>query len=313
MNKRAEPQAQTGRGSTPDRRLALLGLLATVLSVYLIWARPLQQRWGATDEEVARSMPGDELDAHPDSHATRAMTIRGTPEQIWPWLAQMGYGRAGLYGFDIVRGPGGARSAERILPQFQDIPAGDSVSADPVTPMKFHAVESPRYIVWSGDDGHRSFTWALYPVDAENTRLVSRVRWDSQLGQPALFGSELLNEFTQNLAVREMLQGIQGRVEGHIRPASDSNIEAFIYAGTLVAFVWAAISLLRLPLTWGSWLVGLAGGLTWLVSWYAPVSIWVGAVSALLVVWAVRVEFRDHQRAKLAQPARTKAAPSRGH
>ncbi len=108
--------------------------------------------------------------------------------------------------------------------------------------------------------------------------------------------------------MRKVLQGIQGRVEGHVEPASDVNIEFFIYVGAFLAFVWAALSVLRLPLTWASWLVGLSSGLTWLLSWYAPVSIWIGAVLAMLVVWAVRVEFRDVQRARMEQQGRVKSA-----
>jgi hypothetical protein len=69
--------------------------------------------------------------------------------------------------------------------------------------------------------------------------------------------------------------------------------------GTFIAFVWAASSVPRLPLTWGSWLVGLAGGLSWLVSWYGPVSLWTGALLSFLIVWAVRVEFRDAKRAQM--------------
>ena len=88
------------------------------------------------------------------------------------------------------------------------------------------------------------------------------------------------------------------------------NIEFFIYLGAFLVFIWAVISVLRLPFTWGSWLVGLAGGLTWLVSWYAPVSIWIGAVFSLLIVWAIRVEYRDLQRAKQAQAAKSRSVPS---
>ena len=72
--------------------LALLGL---VMAAYLLWARPYQLHWGATDGEVNRAMPGDELESHPTFLATRSITIDGTPQQIWPWLIQMGYTRAG--------------------------------------------------------------------------------------------------------------------------------------------------------------------------------------------------------------------------
>lgn len=91
------------------RLLAALALAGLVLIVYLLWARPYQLRWGATNDEVARPMPGDELDPTPTFLANRAITINGTPQEIWPWLLQMGYGRAGYYGYDILENLGSPR------------------------------------------------------------------------------------------------------------------------------------------------------------------------------------------------------------
>jgi hypothetical protein len=284
-----------GRNETIKRVMAVPGLIVVVLAVYFLWARPYQLRWGATDEEVRRPMPGDELDSRPTFLATRAITIDAGPAKIWPWLIQMGYGRAGYYGYDILENLG-KPSAERILPQFQDFQVGDDVPISPAASMVFYAIEPNQYLIWAGKNNYGGFLWALYPVDATHTRLVSRIRWSHHWTQPALLGLDLFTEFTDHLAVRKILQGVKGRVEGNIQPMSDANIEFFIYLGSFVAFVWAAISVLRLPLTWGSWLVGLAGGLSWLISWYAPVVIWIGAVLAFLIVWAVRVEFRDVQR-----------------
>src|SRR5512135_3169783 len=101
--------------------LAVIALLALVLGAYLLWARPYQLRWGATDEEVRRPMPGDELDPTPTFLSTRAITIDAAPDKIWPWLIQMAYSRAGFYGYDILENlgsPRGIRSADSILPEF---------------------------------------------------------------------------------------------------------------------------------------------------------------------------------------------------
>src|SRR6266568_3522509 len=69
--------------------------LVIALAGYLLIYRPLQLRWGASGEEVARVMPGDEIQRQPIFNATRAVTINARPEQIWPWLVQIGYKRAG--------------------------------------------------------------------------------------------------------------------------------------------------------------------------------------------------------------------------
>jgi hypothetical protein len=287
------------------RILAVLGLLAVVLALYFAWARPYQLRWGATDEEVRRSMPGDELSNNPTFLATRAITIDGTPEVVWPWLMQMGYKRAGFYGYDILENLG-TPSADRILPQYQDFQVGDPVPISPVSTLIFHAIEPYQYIVWTGKDKAGAFTWALYPVDEAHTRLVSRIQWSHHWSEPGRLALDVFTEFTDHLAVRKILQGVKDRVEGQAEPASDTNIEFFLYAGAAFVFVWAAISVLRLPLTWGSWLTGLGGGLSWLVMWYAPVSIWIGALLSFLVVWAVRVEFREVQRSKKRREAERK-------
>jgi hypothetical protein len=59
-------------------------------------------RWGATPAEARAGMPGDDL--VPVSHftATRAITIKAQPGEVWPWLTQVGYGRAGFYSYDLL-------------------------------------------------------------------------------------------------------------------------------------------------------------------------------------------------------------------
>jgi hypothetical protein len=80
--------------------IGLAALAAMTLGVYLRFIRPWQLRWGATDEEVARAMPGDDVVQRATFNATRGVTIQARPEQIWPWLVQMGFNRAGYYSYD---------------------------------------------------------------------------------------------------------------------------------------------------------------------------------------------------------------------
>lgn len=71
--------------------------LALACVGYMLVYRPLQLRWGATQEEVQRAMLGDEVRPKPVFNATRAITIRAKAEQAWPWIVQIGYRRAGWY------------------------------------------------------------------------------------------------------------------------------------------------------------------------------------------------------------------------
>jgi hypothetical protein len=89
---------------------------AACTGAYLKWLRPLQMTWGATAEEVARVYPYDDAFEHPEWNATRAVTVEARPEQIWPFLVQIGWGRAGWYGYDWVDN-GGRPSTWELLPE----------------------------------------------------------------------------------------------------------------------------------------------------------------------------------------------------
>lgn len=283
--------------------VGILGLVGLVVAAYILWARPYQLRWGATDEELQRSMPGDELNPNPKFLATRAITIEATPEEIWPWLIQMGYKRAGFYGYDILENlasPRGIRSADRILPEFQHFTVGDEVPISPAGDLVFYAIEPNRYLIWSGEAGWGGFTWALYPVDDNRTRLVSRFRWSHNWRKPSQLALDLFTEFTDHLSVRKILQGVKGRVEGRIEPMAQANTEFAIYLASALIFLGAVVLILLRPLTWRRWLVGLAAGVAMLITWYAPVSIWLGVLLELLILYGLRDAFRPPSSPKAA-------------
>ena len=68
---------------------------AAAVATYLLIIRPWHTRWGATDEEVSRPLPSDEIVERPILDATRAVTIGAPPEEAW--LVQMGYRRVRWY------------------------------------------------------------------------------------------------------------------------------------------------------------------------------------------------------------------------
>jgi hypothetical protein len=255
----------------------------------MIWARPFQLSWGATEIEIYRSMPGDERRGKPIFLATRAITIEDTPENIWPWLIQMGYGRAGYYGYDILENLGSERgiySADRILPEFQNFIIGDEVPISSVAQLYFYAIEPNEYLVWSEEKGEfpGAFTWAFYPIDENHTRLVSRIGWNYHWSEPSLLALDLFSEFSDHIAVREILYGVKGRVEGQSDTFARQTMEFVTYLLLFMIFVFTQFFLLLRPLTLKKWLVGLASGVAWLLTWYAPIPLWIGAVLGLLVI-----------------------------
>jgi hypothetical protein len=199
--------------------IATLGV--AVLGVYVRFIRPWQLRWGATDDEVARAMPGDDVVKQPIFNATRAVTIQARPEQIWPWLVQMGITRAGWYSYDWLDNLG-RPSAQRILPEFQHGAVGDVVpfSPDGKQGMYVKDFDANRYLLWWDKQGDSTWYWGLYPHDDRQTRLITRVRLHYRWLSPAILFS-LLVEFTDIVMMRKCVLGIKQRAEHTSIPTSE--------------------------------------------------------------------------------------------
>jgi len=203
---------------------SIAGAIAALgaVGVYLRILRPLQLRWGATDDEVQRSLPGDANVAKPTFNATRAVTISAPPEEIWPWLIQIGAGRAGWYSYDLLDNLG-QPSAERIIPEFQHLAVGDliPISPDGKAGQRVKAFEPNRWMLWGDAAGDSTWYWGLDPLDERHTRLITRVRMHYRWTSPLLLFNPLV-EFTDIVMMRKCLLGIkrraEGAVEGHSSP-----------------------------------------------------------------------------------------------
>ncbi len=114
---------------TTVREIVVGGLLAAVTVVASPLLRRWYNRWGATDDELAPPLPGDELVNEPKLGYARAIAIEAPPQQVWPWLAQIGQGRGGFYSFDGLENLVGCdiHSAQEILPAHQEPHVGDVV------------------------------------------------------------------------------------------------------------------------------------------------------------------------------------------
>ncbi len=184
-----------------------------VIPLYMLAIRPWHLRWGATDEEIDRDMPGDDLVTNPHLDSTRAVTIRATPEQVWPWIVQIGRGRAGWYSYDFIDNPG-QRSAETILPEFQHLKVGDHIPTGIGPGFRVIAVEPNRYVALRvAEQG--TITLALYPESPSTTRLVSRVRIRWNLRDPKDAVSAVVVDPGDFVMMRKMMLGIKRRAEAH--------------------------------------------------------------------------------------------------
>ena len=104
-------------------RRKVIGVAGMATVVYGVWVRPRLWRWGATDEEVSSPYPGADLLPEGERAATMAVTIEAPPDQVWPWLVQMGGDRGGWYSWDRLDN-GGRPSAQEIHPEWQDLALG---------------------------------------------------------------------------------------------------------------------------------------------------------------------------------------------
>ena len=133
----------------------------------------------ATPLEKRRPLPVDSFVPDPIFTSTHAITIDAPPERVWPWIAQMGAGRAGWYSWDAVDN-GGKPSATTILSDCQSVAVGDVMPAIPGAADAFlvSAIDPPRDLVLTVQDGlgGNAVAWehVLDPLDGGRTRLLVR-------------------------------------------------------------------------------------------------------------------------------------------
>ena len=187
-------------------------------AAFVTVCRPWHRRCGATDEEVAAAMPGDELLPIAEFNPTRAITIAARPEQIWPWIVQIGFNRAGFYAYDLLDNLA-KPSAERIIPDLQDPQVGDWIPMSPTindtTAFRVKAFEPNRWMLWSKPDS--TWCWSLHSIDDERARLVCRIRAKYAWEKSTVILSLFLMELGDFLMSRRELLGIKRRAEALAR------------------------------------------------------------------------------------------------
>lgn len=279
-------------GKTRARRFfAGLGMMILVLVLGYLAIRPWHLRWGATEEEVSRAMPGD-LE---QIGWTRAITIAATPEEIWPWLIQWGQGRGGWYSYDWLENLFGfdIHTAERILPEYQDLAVGDAICmAKDFCPSRVTVLEPNQWLSWQAADESGApvwtFTFGLFPVDESHTRLVVRESFDNTFVPPVAVAALEVPDAVMEL---KTLHTVRDRAEGKVPQALIPPLEIILWllaAGTGIAALFLFTSsrldselltlmiasiLVLLPLTFlfpPLWLralfdLGLLSGMIWLV------------------------------------------------
>ena len=206
--------------TAPRKRQITRGALDLLTGVPLFATAPLYRhwhmRWGATDAEVHAPMAGDDIVPGAPFKATRAIIIEAPPGRVWPWIVQMGYGRAGFYTYDLVDN-GGYPSADDVLEQYQNFAVGDRAfnmnslfgkefSLDESNVFRVGGFEIDEWLLWEKPDS--TWSWLLKPMPEGKTRLIVRIR-----AHPGNLFWTLFMEFGDPPMARRMLKGIKSRAE----------------------------------------------------------------------------------------------------
>ncbi len=225
------------------------GILAGATAAYV--ARRIGTRWGATDDEVHRGLPGDEIVPHPMVETTHAITVHAAASDIWPWLVQMGVRRGGWYTgswyrlIDRYVWRTQIPVAEMVMPALQEVHAGDVIPdgppgtayftvsrVEPERVLALHSTTHIRYMVpralrenarasiW----GEFSWVFVLREENPATCRVILRTR--------ASYGPIWFRALTAQFLVladgpmaRLMLRTIQQRVERSVHPTHTTPIE----------------------------------------------------------------------------------------
>jgi hypothetical protein len=206
-------------------------LFAILVLVVLYWfpIRRWMSRWGTTPADLTRGMAGDGLLVNTTYAGTMAVSVDAPPEDVWPWLVQIGYQRGGLYSYDWLDRLFGyldRPSATRILPEFQHLAAGDRIPLGRGPSWPVAVVEPNRALVLDMRNlGGLDWVWqfGLYPVDGNRTRLVSRSRVRTHAAWARLITYAI--EPAGFLMTRRMLLGLKQRAEA-LRAASTGESRA---------------------------------------------------------------------------------------
>ena len=175
-----------------------VGVLAALEGAALIgwhliatpFIRRRRLRWGTAGTEATDSLPGDELVPEPKWGYTLGVAVDASPEDVWPWIAQLGQGRGGFYTYQTLENMAGCRitNTTEILPDHQHPAVGDGIYLySDAPPLRIEIVEPPNALVLFGSPvdigaeetwGVSTWQFSVKPGSDGGSRFLTRGRYD---------------------------------------------------------------------------------------------------------------------------------------
>jgi hypothetical protein len=217
--------------------LLILLIFGIQIVIGVVFIKPYIFTWGATDQEISMSMPGDHL--VPFISSTRSITINAPISDVWDWIIQLGADRGGFYSYWFIEKPLGYKYREinRVEAEFKDMEVGRIIKASLDPSMSFIEYNFPVVAV----DPGKSFVlknWGCFllnEIDSTRTRLIVRTH-----GQSLTSWKENFDYFFKMplhyLMERRMMAGIKSRSEvGPGEPFSATN-DILWFIGIILSF-----------------------------------------------------------------------------
>ena len=207
------------------KTLAGAAVFGGALAAYNYKIRPWHLRWGASREELAETLPGDEVKPDAGVQVTHAVTIDAPAASVWKWLVQIGQGRGGFYSYDWIENLFGLQihNTEEIKPEWQRLKIGDFVRSahenwlggkyKDKTGWFVVRMDENRALVLRDEVEQGSWAFILKPVGENKTRLVIRARGSKPDSLPMKLFHYGFFEPAHFIMERKMLLTLKKRAE----------------------------------------------------------------------------------------------------
>jgi hypothetical protein len=277
-------------------------IVALILVAAFIVLAPFIHTWGATDEEINHTYPGDELTPNPVLRWTHGITIHAPVSETWKWVIQMGESRGGYYSYtfieNLIAGSTLYINADHIIEEFQNPPIGQEMIGGM---LSIQSYEKEHYLLASSEIDELGWTWLwfLSPTEDGQTRLVVRMNIEPEKSLSIPAPAMWIMDAGGFVMEQNMLQGIKLRAEGGREFRFIEVIEIAIWLVTLLIGLiaaWLFITQPKWPLPFST---GIDVIIVLIVFTFVQPAIWIRLLLMLVLLaelgWSFQLSIKQEE------------------